>query len=164
MKPIFLMINEEAKRSYDQQLKMKRDRLDSAIKFCSQFVDITDEQEFSKGFIRYIDKKLRERVNIPGIATDKIFNLFDIPLVKIKNFESSFTSIKYDLFGETPDFGIYAENKQQIERLKKLQNLCDALNDLDIRHDWLILQRATSQAISFTTGKWEPNAHNLANF
>ena len=62
MEPIFLMINEEAKRSYDQQIKMKRDRLDSAIKFCSQFVDITDEKEFSKGYVKYIDKKLRGQI------------------------------------------------------------------------------------------------------
>jgi hypothetical protein len=164
MKPIFLMINEEAKRSYDQQLKMKRDRLDSAIKFCSQFVNITDEKEFSKGYIKYIDSKLRDKINMPGISTDKIFTLFDIPLVKTKNLESSFKAIRYDLFGETPDFGIYANNERQVERLKKFQNLCDALNDLDVRFDWLILQRATSQSISFTSGKWEPNVLTLSNF
>jgi hypothetical protein len=62
------------------------------------------------------------------------------------------------------DFGIYAKNERQVERLKKLQNLCDALNDLEIRLDWLILQRATSQSISFTSGKWEPNVLTLSNF
>jgi hypothetical protein len=164
MKRIFLMINEEAKRSYDQQMKMKRDRLDSAIKFCSQFVDITDEKEFSKGFIRYIDKKLREKVNIPGIATDKIFNLFDIPLDKIKNLESSFKAIRYDLFGEVPDFGIYAENERQVERLKKLQSLCDLLNDMQIKTDWLLIQRLFSQSILFVNDKWEPNVLTLSNY
>ena len=63
-----------------------------------------------------------------------------------------------------PDFDLYTENIDQVEQLKRVQNLCDALNALEVRQEWMVIQRATQGIISFESGKWEPNFYAISNF
>lgn len=164
MEKIFLIRNIEAEQAWLQMMARKKQLFSDAINLCSKFVTITDEKEFSKGFIKYVDGKLREGTNLIRVKSDKLLQLFDIPVQKIKTLESLFMRVKVDLFGEMPDFDVYTQDADQVEQLKKVQSLCDALNDLNVRMEWMIIQRATSNIISFESGKWMPNFYAISNF
>lgn len=164
MERIFLIRNKEAERSFIQSRDRKKQLLSDAIDLCSKYVTISDEKEFSGGFIKYVDKQLREGTKLGKVKTDKLLNLFDIPVHKIKTLESLFTKIRIDLWGEMPDFDLYTENIDQVEQLKRVQNLCDALNALEVRQEWMVIQRATQGIVSFESGKWEPNFYAISNF
>lgn len=164
MEKIFLIRNHEAERSFIQSRDRKKQLLSDAIDLCSKYVTITDEKEFSGGFIKYVDKQLRECSNLSKVKTDKLLNLFDIPVHKIKTLENLFTKIRIDLWGEMPDFDLYTESIDQVEQLKKVQSLCDSLNALGVRQEWMVIQRATQGIISFESGKWEPNFYAISNF
>jgi hypothetical protein len=166
MKRQFLTRDLEAERSFIQLKERKRQLLSDAINYCSKYATITDEKEFSCGFVNYIDSQLREGSRMGNITTNKLLELFDIPIKKIKELEISFKNIHVDLWGKMPDFDLYIDSIDQVDQLKKAQSLCDALNALEVHCDWLLIQRVTQGIVSYQCelSQWQPNYIAILNF
>jgi hypothetical protein len=163
MTKLFLSKDMDAERSYIAQKNLKKQILKDAQELCSKHITIDDMDWFKESFLGYVEKQVKEKINLPGITSSKIFELYDIPMMQIRKLESDYKRINIDLDGIAPSFDIYANTREQVEKAKQLQKLCDLLNDMQIKTDWLLIQRLFSQSILFVNDKWELNAYEIKN-
>lgn len=158
MKKLLLSKDELAETIYHQQLTRKKNLLSDAVKLCEKYITIESMDEFKESFISYIEKGIRFKSKLDGVNTEKLFSLYDIPSQSIRNLEMSYKGINIDLNQPIPDFNIYATSVDGIAHIRKLQALCDALNELKVISDWMNIQRSLNQEISFDA-VWKINAH-----
>ena len=157
MTKLFLSKDIDAELSYINQVKQKNQILQIAYDLCIQHITIDDLDAFKESFLGYTENQIREKVNLKGVTAEKIFELYDIPMMQIRKHESDFKRINIDLNSPMPSFDIYADTKEQIEKAKQSQRLCDLLNEMEVKTDWILIQRVFHQHIRFMHDAWEIN-------
>lgn len=157
MTKLFLSKDIDAELSYINQVKQKNQILQIAYDLCIQHITIDDLDAFKESFLGYTENQIRERVNLKGVTAEKIFELYDIPMMQIRKHESDFKRINVDLNSPIPSFDIYADTTEQIEKAKQSQRLCDLLNEMEVKTDWILIQRVFHQNIRFMHDAWEIN-------
>jgi hypothetical protein len=157
MTKLFLSKDMDAERSYIAQTNLKKQILKDAQELCSKHITIDDMDWFKESFLGYVEKQVKEKINLPGITSNKIFELYDIPMMQIRKLESDYKRINVDMDAPIPSFDIYADTKEEIEKAKQSQRLCDLLNEMQVKTDWILIQRVFAHSIRFMHDAWVIN-------
>jgi hypothetical protein len=157
MTKLFLSKDIDAELSYINQVKQKNQILQVAYDLCIKHITIDDMDAFKESFLGYTENQIRERVNLKGVTAEKIFELYDIPMMQIRKHESDFKRINVDVDAPIPSFDIYADTKEEIEKAKQSQRLCDLLNEMQVKTDWILIQRVFAHSIRFMHDAWVIN-------
>jgi hypothetical protein len=152
--------NTPAESQYKQKRKQKINALNGAKSLCEKYFKIEDEKEFQKGFSKYAISILKKKIGLPYIDENKLFELTDFPITKLQIFEATFKRNTIDLLSPEPDFSIYATNDKQIETFKKLQSLCDNLNEWKPQNTFWI-ERALGGKIQNAGKGFKPNTYYI---
>lgn len=147
MSKILLKNDDQAQSEFLKLSWEKLSILNKAVtEYKSQFNEILEMQLFESNFYDYAITEIR-KAN-PGAAAlnlsdEKIAELYHFNLESLKQltdlYKSKDVKLKFDkgLFDvdDKIDFGIYATNKDEIERYNDAKNLIDALNTLRAKSD-----------------------------
>lgn len=150
--------DKSSESQYRQKRKQKLNALNAALSLCEKYFKIEDEKEFQKSFSKYAISILKKKIGLPYIDENKLFELTEFPITKLRIFEASFKRNTIDLDSPEPDFTIYATNDKQIETFKKLQSLCDNLNEWKPQNTFWI-ERAFGGKIQNIGKGFKPNHH-----
>lgn len=152
--------NTLAESQYKQKRKQKINALNGAKSLCEKYFKIEDEKEFQSSFSKYTISILKKAVGLPYIDENKLIELTDFPITKLRVFEANYKRNSIDLDSPEPDFSIYATNEKQIEAFKKLQSLCDNLNEWKPKNQFWI-ERGFGNKITISGDKFKPNSHYI---
>lgn len=154
--------NTLAESQYKQKRKQKINALNGAKSICEKYFKIEDEKEFQSSFSKYTISILKKSVGLPYIDENKLFELTDFPITKLRIFEDNYKRNSIDLDSPEPDFSIYATNEKQIEVFKKLQSLCENINEWNPRNTFWI-ERAFEGKIQNVGRGFKPNSSFIKN-
>lgn len=126
--------------------------------YCSSLVEITDKDAFLKTPSVYVINQFRLKSNL-ALSDEKIVSLYELPINEINKLQNAYFTQKRSIPDTEPDFNIYARDKNHEQTFKKLESLCETLNELNAFSDFFAIQRATQNAIQMNDGRWKPNPH-----
>lgn len=151
-----LAFDTTAHNAYKANAKRLKRLEQNLLDYCTGLVDITDADAFFKNPTAYVINQFRIKSNL-AVTDEKITALYEIPVNEINKLQSAYFAHKRNVPDTEPDFNIYARDKEHEQTFKKLQILCDALNELKAFSDYFAIQRATRNAIKIENGLWVPN-------
>jgi len=122
-------LNYEAAQN-KRKTKQKENIYKRALAMCEEFLSIEEEEAFKESFSKYAIDICTKNLGLKNPNIEKIIQLTNIPLQKIKQFEMEYKRIKLDAPGT--DYNIYATTDTQIEEFNRLQKICDSLNELKV--------------------------------
>ena len=131
--------------------------------YCSSLVEITDKDAFFKTPVSYVINQFRLKSNL-ALSDDKIVSLYEIPTGQLNKLQNAYFTQKRSVPDTEPDFNIYARDKNHEQTFKKLESLCETLNELNAFSDTNAIQRATHNAIKLDNGRWTPNPYSEQTF
>jgi hypothetical protein len=126
--------------------------------YCSSLTEITDKDAFFKAPISYVVNQFRVKSNL-ALSDEKIISLYELPINEINKLQNAYFTQKRSIPDGEPDFNIYAKDKAHEQTFKKLEILCQMLNELNAFSDTNAIHRATHNAIKLDNGRWTPNPH-----
>ena len=130
------------------------------LNYCSSFVEITDTDEFFKAPSSYVINQFRLKSNL-ALSDEKIISLYELPIGQLNKLQGDYFTQKRTIPDGEPDFNIYAQDKAHEQTFKKLEILCELLNELNAFSDTNAMQRSTHNAIKLDNGRWTPNPYFL---
>lgn len=146
MNKIKIHLDAELFQLAQNQYQLNQEVLTEAIENYNSIIGIelqkSSEQDFQKDIYNYtiedIKKKYADAYKL-GLTVDKLCDLFNINLDKIKELSNKYKpNLKKP---KETDFYIYAETPEQIERFKTCQKLCEAWESLNSLSEQKILLR-----------------------
>ena len=155
-----LAFNTHEQNVYKSNLKRLDALGQTLLIYCSSLIEITDTDAFFRTPSSYVINQFRLKSNL-ALSDEKIVSLYELPIHEVNKLQSAYFTLKRSIPDSEPDFNIYARDKQHEQTFKKLEILCEGLNDIKAWTDWLGVQRATRNAINFTNGRWEANPYFL---
>jgi len=126
--------------------------------YCSSLTEITDKDAFYRTPSSYVINQFRLKSNL-ALSDEKIVSLYELPINEINKLQNAYFTQKRSIPDGEPDFNIYAQDKAHEQTFKKLEILCEALNELNAFSDFFAIERATRNAIKLTDGRWTPNPY-----
>lgn len=153
-----LAFDTTAHTAYKANVKRLKRLEKNLFDYCAGLVDITDADAFLKNPTAYVINQFRVKSNL-AVTDEKITALYEIPVNEINKLQSSYFTQKRNVPDTEPDFNIYARDKAHEQTFKRLDALCEGLNELKAFSDYFAIQRATRNAIKITDGRWTPNPH-----
>ena len=137
MKKVKIDFDTNAEKTFKTEIETKINAFKTLLSNLEQFIDTIDlealynsPEAYSKEAIikEYADSYKR-------IQHDKLFDLIGFSLIDLKKQSDIFKSIGHNFNYETleyttPDFNIYAETTEQIERYNAVNNVVEALTEL----------------------------------
>lgn len=161
-KRIALYVDELAKEEYKRSKEAKHSAYNDALTYCERYLTIDDTKAFKSDIWGHFEAVYLEkyRSEFPPIVTDaKIFELSDIDTDKIKALQRKYEAINAP--DKEPDFTVYANTPEQIERFNATQKICDTLNTVQgiVPINNFALMNGLSRTIThdFATEKLIPN-------
>ena len=128
--------NKDAERTYNETATAKLSILKQGIQQANKYVKIEDNEQFASDmhqyFIDAIEKKFREQF-APAISTFEMMRQMNINSNGFRVLQTNYDKQDADLNFQTlqvkkRNFDIYADNKEQADRWKLLNDLCTQLN------------------------------------
>jgi hypothetical protein len=169
-----ITINNEGLKQAEKVAEAKITLLQAAIDEAKKHVNIDDLKAFSEGFIPYTTNKIIDKnksLKNLNLTSDKVLSLLEIDLNKLYNIQVEFEENKNQLLFDkegSPFTRVdkeqliqYTKNEKENERLKAIQNLIAAIEDLQQYYHVYKgdLQRVTSNAFRWDmrTSQWNIN-------
>jgi len=129
-------INERDEKKYLEDQRIKKESYLNLLKYITKFIDIETIDCDSETLLNDVRTQFLKvnRQSFPPIVKDaKIFELVDFDLSKLERLINTYQSIKINWDSRTGkfenrDFNIYAETKQEIERLNASNELKEVFN------------------------------------
>jgi hypothetical protein len=128
--------------------------------YCNSIIEITDKEAFFKSPTTYVINQFRIKSNL-NVSDEKIISLYELPMGELNKLQNAYFTQKRSVPDTEPSFEIYARDKEHEATFKKLENLCESLNDLNAFTDTNAIQRSTRNAIKIDNGKWVPNPYYI---
>ena len=126
-----------AEQTFKTEIEAKLNAFKTILSNLEQFVDTIDLKALYDSPEGYCKEAIIKEYagSYKGIKHSKLFDLIGFNLSDLKKQSDIFNSIGHNfdyktLKYTTPDFGIYAETKEQIERYKAINTLIQSLNEL----------------------------------
>jgi hypothetical protein len=172
MKKIAIGVDTHKENEYRINVEAKKERFQTLLDYCQQFVSIDDLNAFSEAPNEYFKKAFNEKYENdfpPIVSYSKRLELCNISESKIIELESNYKAIQIENFNpvtlEAPknDFNIYAINSEAVTRYEKTKALCDLLNDL--RSEFQVYPANVVQGVqgaigfNFQTNKFDINVN-----
>lgn len=165
--------NTESEKRYLSDVEAKINAFNDVLEYCEQYVPIEDKQAFERDILGYFIEAFDKFPNdLPRIISiDKRLELMDISQHKLQALSNkyySFSDVELDIDTmeavNVPDFNVYLEGKEKIERWNKLQlfiQVIDELKELGIIIYPVPVSQASSQAVvfDFKENRLKPNYH-----
>jgi hypothetical protein len=172
MKKIVIGVDTHKENEYRINVEAKKERFQTLLDYCQQFVPIEDIKAFSEApknyFINAFDERYKNEFP-PIVALDKRLELSNVDIQKVGRLESEYHAIQIDNFNPVTlsapdkDFNIYAIDPEAEKRYKKTKALCDLLNDL--RSEFQVYPANIVQGVTgiigfnFQTNKFDVNVN-----
>lgn len=142
---------------HTQNVERKKKLFKELVDYCSQFVHLDDLTALSNEGERYFQKVFYARYKDefpPMVSVQKMIEMVECSLSKISSLHTRYSDIKIEGFNpetcEAPilDFSVYATTKQQVERYKLAQSICDCINQLKAETNYTFFLGQISQGMS----------------
>lgn len=140
-----------------QSVERKKRLFEELVDYCSQYLNTIDINALSEQGTQFFIETFYNayKANFPPMVTpEKMIELTGCSIDKISSLWSRYNEIKIDDFNpqklEAPsiDFGIYATTKDQVERYKIAQSICDSINKLKAETNYTFFLGQISQGMS----------------
>jgi hypothetical protein len=151
-----LATDTSAQSNYKTNLKRLNATAGALLDYCSKLIEITDTESFFRTPSSYVINEFRIKSNM-ALSDEKIVSLYELPINEINKLQNAYFTHKRCVPDKEPDFNIYARDKAHEQTFKKLESLCNALNELNAFSDYFAIERATRNAIKLHNGQWTPN-------
>jgi len=151
---------------------MKVKMFNDALEYCSTFITIdeTEKADFSKSFVVFLEKKLRQKGKdfIPTEwSRSRLFDFYQVSESILNEIQHRFLQLRQIQLSEDfktaiiPDNRIFAETPEQLERLAIVEQIIDAANKVTAsKHnvDYSLLAQAFNGCLIWQGHKnLEPN-------
>lgn len=151
MDRVIINTDTEAQDKHRRRLEAHRKQFEELTKICANYIDKVDKSELYKHGVNYFLEALHNKHSkqFPNLSSEKLCFLFDVPLERIKDLSNRVKESTIKIDPETgkeinaPEFNIYAETSEEIERFK-------------VAKQWIDLYLKSSK---LTTVFNEPTAH-----
>jgi hypothetical protein len=172
MKKIAIGVDTHKENEYRINVEAKKERFQTLLDYCQQFVSIEDLNAFSDNPSEYFKTAFNDKFlnDFPPLVNySKRLELCNISESKIIELESNYKAIQIDNFNPVTlsapdkDFNIYAIDPEAEKRYKKTKALCDLLNDL--RSEFQVYPANIVQGVTgaigfnFQTNKFDINVN-----
>ena len=139
-----------------------------AKEFCEQYIKVEDLDAFDSGFRDYLYNSVKSKSNgtLNAVGYQSLMKLYDIDDEKLKRIEIEYkklSDIKLNSsYTEIAEFdaGIYAETKEELEKLKDFQMIDKFVQQIEkrgIKVNMHHLSRAFHPLTSISVSGLEPN-------
>lgn len=128
--------NEEALKKYETDLQTKKKAFSEAFDYVNKYVTGISPKDFYNGFKSSFlaEWNNNKQTEFPsGVQVEKALELVGFSMNKLEALETQFKRIEIDFNpitgeSETPDFGIYLTEKEEIERYNSAMKIAEAVN------------------------------------
>jgi hypothetical protein len=140
MKRILIVERTTESIIFDKKLKEKNQCLESLIHYMNNYIEVDERELFDNGMSVYFIKQLTEKYKKdfpPYVIMEKVFELVGVSFEKFNQLLEKYNSYEIEKYNPLlrtaikPDFNIYAESKEQIERYNNTIGLVAELNKLN---------------------------------
>jgi len=129
-------INEREEKKYYEDQRIKKESYLNLLEYIAKFIDIETIDFESETLFNDVKTQFLKvnRQSFPQLVKDnKIFELVDFDLNKLERLINDYQSIKINWNCHTGkfeeiDFNIYAQTKEEIQRLNETKELSEVLN------------------------------------
>ena len=127
----------ERKRLFDKTKEFKKNAFLDVLRYLNGFngISVTHEQ-FSTLKTDFLNSLIeRYSKDYPGISERKLFDLFNVDLIKLEELENNFNRYSHQVNENgdplhEPDFNFYAENDNELTTFHALENILKSLHVL----------------------------------